>query len=373
MANVLISAGDYSADLHGESLVRDMRGLDPSLFVVALGGIKLKSVADEFLQDMVDLDVSGFSQPILQFFSLKRILHQIVFPQLKSKKLDAVILIDYYGFNIHIAQKAKEQGIPVFYFVSPQVWASRRGRIQKLKSSVTRMLVIFPFEEELYRENGIPATFVGHPLIGKIPNLNHRKNFGELIQAGSIRLGLMPGSRPRELSRHIPLMVECFKKLKEKFPKLLGTLFAVDWIPDSFYRSFDLPQDLSIIWENDYQQRSQLTLSLTASGTATLENALLGIPMVVVYRTSWLTYFVARQIAQVSYISMPNILSKKNLVPELIQSRANPKDFIQIATNFLENPPLLEKMVEGLIQLREELGSPDAYRRAAKIILGALS
>jgi len=150
MSRILISTGDYSADLHGQFLIQELKKCDPSLFVIALGGIKLKSVSNLFLKDLVELDVSGFTQPLKQFFNLKNILQKIVFPQIDKNKIDAVILIDYYGFNIHVAEKATKENIPVFYFVSPQVWASRKWRIQKLKKNVTKMLVIFPFEEALY-------------------------------------------------------------------------------------------------------------------------------------------------------------------------------------------------------------------------------
>lgn len=372
MSHILISAGDYSADLHGESLVSEMRKMDASLFVTALGGIKLKGVSDEFLQDMVELDVSGFSQPVKQFFKLKKILQQIVFPRLDPRRLDAVILIDYYGFNIHIAEKAKERNIPVFYFVSPQVWASRQGRIQKLKKCVRQMLVIFPFEEELYRRHGVPVTFVGHPLMDRIPQLKNEKKFKLGAQNGPIRLGLLPGSRTRELARHIPLLIRSFEALKKKFPNLEGTLFAVEPISDEYYRSWNPPNPLAIVRENDYKKRSDLTLALTASGTATLENALLGIPMIVIYQTSWLTYFIARRMIRVPYISMPNILAGKAIVPELIQHRAEQKSVTQLAADFISHPESLEKMHRELLQLKESLGPPGAYQRAAKIILGSV-
>ena len=400
MKKILISAGDYSADLHGESLVREMRKLDPSLFVTALGGVRLKGVVNEFLRDMVEMDISGFSQPVKQFFSLKKILQDVVFPRLESsathraderlpcgdsRRVDAVVLIDYYGFNIHIARKAREKNIPVFYFVSPQVWASRRWRIQKLKSCVTKMLVIFPFEEELYRQNGVPVEFVGHPLMDRIAaaareELRSPSNGASRHTAGArppdvwrtIRLGLMPGSRPKEVTRHLPLMLECAKQLKKQFPSTEMILFAVDNIPDEFYRSLVGQETVRMVRENGYRERLGLTLSLTASGTATLENALLGIPMVVIYQTSWLTYLIARLIIQVPHISMPNILSGKDLVPELVQDRANSRRMAETAARLIADPNLLAKMKEELVQLREKLGQPGAYSRAAQTILKSI-
>ncbi|MBI2118173.1 MAG: lipid-A-disaccharide synthase [Elusimicrobia bacterium] len=374
MSRILISTGDYSADLHGQFLIQELQKCDPALFVMALGGIKLKSVSNLFLKDLVELDVSGFSQPLKQFFNLKNILQKIVFPQIDKNKIDAVILIDYYGFNIHVAEKATKENIPVFYFVSPQVWASRKWRIQKLKKNVTKMLVIFPFEEELYKKNNVPVEFVGHPLIELLP-----QNLETLKTDGKIRLGLLPGSREREIVRHIPLLIEAYKKLKSKIPQIEGTLFEVDSIPNQIYETLiqkagkEGLQDLKRVRETDYKIRSSLTLALTASGTATLENALLGIPMVVLYQTSILTYWIAKKIIQVPFISMPNILMKKMVVPELIQNCANPEAIVQAAENLLANPKILAATRKELIQLRLSLGPPGAYKRAAQIIYKATS
>lgn len=372
MSRILISTGDYSADLHGEALARELRKLDPSLQIFALGGIKLKSVADQFLQDMVKLDVSGLTQPIRQFFHLKNILQQIVFPKLDPAALDAVILIDYYGFNIHVAKKAKERNIPVFYFVSPQVWASRQWRIAKLRKNVTKMLVIFPFEEELYKKHGVPANFVGHPLMDRLPQTTNGSHPKMDAEKGEIHLGLMPGSRHRELVNHIPLMLGCFRELKKKFPKLKGTMFAVESITDEVYRSMVPPGEVEIVRDLDYKKRRGLTLSLTASGTATLENAILGIPMVVTYRASWLTFVVAKRLLRVPFISMPNILAGRAIVPELIQHHADIVSMTQTAYDLLSHPNRLEKMQNELIQLKKQLGQPGAYGRAAEAIFESL-
>ncbi len=382
MSRVLISAGDYSADIHGESLIREMRKMDPTLHVTALGGVKLKKVADEFLKDMVDLDVSGFSQPFKQFFNLKNILQKIIFSRLTPQNIDAVILIDYYGFNVHIAARAKKNNVPVFYFVSPQVWASRRWRIQRLKKFVTKMLVIFPFEENIYKEAGVPVEFVGHPLMETISEAPEWKNLESAGAKAKIRIGLMPGSRLRELTRHIPIMLRTCAHLKQKFPNLGASLFAVEAISDQVYteliRSSSPPQEgpgvvPNIVRESEYRFRTDLTLCLTASGTATLENALLGVPMVVIYQTSWLTYWVAKQLIQVPYISMANILLGKQVVPELIQNGADPKKIADLIGGYFMNPDLLESMHRELIELRRKLGPPGAYMRTAQSILAHIS
>ncbi len=370
MKRILISAGDYSADLHGESLVLALRKTEPDLQVTALGGNRLKGVADSFLRDMVGLDISGFSKPLKQFFNLKNILQQTIYPILEKHEVDAVILIDYYGFNIHIAQKAKKENVPVFYFVSPQVWASRPGRIKNLKAAVSKMLVIFPFEEELYKKAGVPVQFVGHPILDAIDKLE--KEGLRHTSNGKIRLGIMPGSRIKEVSRHLPIMLKGFEILKKKFGNIEGVLFTVDAIDDSLYQKYIQGHDLTLVREGGMKERMNLTFCLTASGTATLENALMGIPMVVIYRMSLLTYLIAKNIIRVPYITMANILSGKEVVPELVQYAASPENIAMKASRYLEDPQLLERTREELIKLKIALGSPGAYERAAAAILADL-
>lgn len=372
MKRIFISAGDYSADIHAQELVKALKSIEPDLHLIAVGGEKLKSVVNEFLANLVKMDISGFSKPILKLPQLLFLLYRKIFPALAQGRVDAVILVDYYDFNIRIAKKAKKLGIPLFYFISPQIWATRKTRIEDLKKTVSRMLVIFPFEEELYKRHGVPVTFVGHPFIESVSSKISKNNFKTIIQNGPLRLGLMPGSRRRELLHHFPPMMVCVKELKKKFQKLECFLFAVDWIEDDYYLKFMKNEPIEIVREKNYEKRSQLHFCLTASGTATLENALLGIPMVVLYQTSWITYLIVKSIATVSFISMPNILSGRKIIPELIQNQANPETLFRAADGLLSNPDLLEKMHQELIELKELLGPPGAYSRAAKIIYDSI-
>ena len=376
MKRFLISTGDHSADIHGENLVRALKQISP-VHVTALGGSRLRGVSDYFLHDMVQMDVSGFTQPIKQFFTLRNILRQKISPLLSSKKIDAVILIDYYGFNIHVAQAAWEQKIPVFYFVSPQVWASRKWRIQKLKKYVERMLVIFPFEEELYKSYGVPVSFVGNPLMDTVSEID--KKFPQRNMAtNKIRLGLMPGSRRREILYHLPILLESFKRLLKQFPNMETVLFEADSVSVETYQNYiasllTAPEQAKLmrLRNASFEDRLDLTLSLTASGTVTLENALLGIPMIVFYRTSYLTYSVAKRIIQVPFISMPNILSGQAIVPELIQDDASVEKISGYASEYLTHPERLKSMRENLLRLKQKLGVSGAYHRAAEIILTA--
>jgi len=186
---------------------------------------------------------------------------------------------------------------------------------------------------------------------------------------GAIHLGLMPGSREKEIVRHLPLMMKSFSQLKSKFKNVSGTLFAVDYLDDEVYSASKQDSSIKITRDNSFSNRLGLSLCLTASGTATLENALLGIPMIVIYQASWLTYWIAKSLIQIPFVSMPNILSGKKIVPELLQTEANPEEISRQAQDYLSNPGKLHAMRTDLIKLKQKLGKPGAYHRAASSIL----
>ena len=257
---------------------------------------------------------------------------------------------------------AQAAGVPAFYFVSPQVWASRPGRVKILKKLVKKMLVIFPFEEQLYREAGVPVEFVGHPLLDLIPEpAAHTPDPKALI------IGLLPGSRSSELERHIPVFYEAFRILRKTRPGMRGLLFASANQPNSVYGA--LPHGVEIVREQDYRLRATLDLALCSSGTATLENALLGVPMVVVYRLSWPTYLIARALVNVKHIAMANLLAGRAVVPELIQGDATPERAAAEAARFLDDAALSARTREELLAIRRTLGEPGCADRAAKTIL----
>lgn len=358
---VLVVAGDPSGDVHAADLARHLRL--GGARVIAVGGVRLRAEADEFLEDLASRGVTGFWEPVAKLPFLAALLRRL---KERIARVDAVVCVDYYGFNRRVLGLAAQAGKPAYYYVSPQVWASRPGRVRALKKLVRRMLVIFPFEEELYREAGVPCSFVGHPLLDLVPEAVERKAPGR-----PLRVGLLPGSRPSEIKRLLPLLLDAFELLRRWFPDAAAEVFAADALPDSAYAAALGRDRVELVRDVSYRRRAQLDLALISSGTATLETALLGVPMVVVYRLSWPTYLIARAIIKVPFIAMANILAGKELAPELIQHHATPRKVAAAARALLDDPRKYRALRAELAGLRAKLGRPGAAGRAAALILQA--
>ena len=370
----LIVAGDPSGDLYGSMLARALKAMDPRARFSAVGGKFLREEAaggGRFLHDLASLGITGFFEPLRNlalFLDIDRRIRDL----LQEDRPDAVICIDFYGFNRHVLKAARAAGVTTCYFISPQVWATRPGRVRALKKLVDRMIVIFPFEEALYREAGVPVTWVGHPLLDILPAA--RNGGGEEPSAG-LRIGLLPGSRLSEIRRHLPVFLGSLRRILRDYPRCEIRLFASAQIPNPSYDEFLLPWRASggpaieIVRESDYRERSRLDIALTSSGTATLENALLGIPMVVIYKLFWPTYAIARAMIRVPYITMANLLCGKRLVPELVQAQADARSVAREALLILEDPRRLAGLRKELSALRGMLGGPGALRRAAEAVL----
>lgn len=368
---IFICAGDVSGEEHIAGLIEELKKINPGLMIFACGGERLKGRTN-FVYDLVGLSVFGFWEPIKKIFLLRNILKKIIYPLLIKEKFDLIILADYYGFNVHIARRAKRLGIPVIYYISPQVWASRPGRIKVLARLINKMLVIFPFEEEIYRRAGIDVTWIGHPLLDRLPS---GTGFQPVIKEHNFSdqeylIGLFPGSRKGEIANHLPVMKEAARLIIKDFPKAWFIVFAASTaaknLLDSYLTETDLP--VSVVRDHNYSFRQMLDLSIVVSGTATLENACLGIPMLVIYRTNWLTYFLAKQLIKVPYISIVNILAGEKIVPEFIQNQASGQNLAELAVKWLKDPVETEKIRRRLVAIRKRLGSSGANRRAAEII-----
>lgn len=368
--NILVVAGDPSGDVHGANLVRELRTAAPGVHVAALGGRHLREASDEFLFDLASLGLTGFIDPLAQFFLIQRLL-RVLGRHMDRHRPDLVVTIDFYGFNHQVLGLARHRGLKAFYYISPQVWASRAYRILRLKRLVERMLLIFPFEVELYERAGVPCTFVGHPLLDLLPEARPRDGRPDR----PLRIGLLPGSRPAVVNRHLPVYLEALALLRREFPAAEGTLFASSNLPDEVLaphlKRAHGTGPVRIVRETDYAERSGLDFALTTSGTATLENALLGVPMVVAYRTNWPTYLIAKAIAKVRHVAMANILAGRELVPELLQSACTAEAVAAKALGLLKDPGL-DRLRAELVALRGALGGPGASRRAAELLASRL-
>lgn len=373
MARIFFVAGDPSGDERAAQVARELKSRRSDIEVVALGGPALEKVADRFLGSLVSETVMGFWEPLRKVPRFLKILDEVVRPALRDLSPDVVVPTDFYGFNRYVAQAARGAGRRVVYFVSPQVWASRPGRIQTLKKYVDRMMVLFPFEEALYRKAGVPVTLVGHPLLDLLPEpLAHAPLRVEPV------VGLLPGSRPSEVRRHLPLFLKTADRLAQRRTGLRFVLFAAPTLPNDFYDALLGPEIrrpylLELVRDENYQWRSGLDFALTCSGTATLENALLGIPMAVVYKTSWVTYALARALVRVKHIAMPNLLAGREIVPEFVQHRATPEILADAAWSFLNDGARRRHTRQDLLALRVSLGGPGASQRAADVLEGVLA
>ncbi len=352
---IFISAGDISGDIHAANLIKSIKN-NRDCKVYAIGGNQLKTVADDFIKDIVNINGFGFF-PIKQVFFLKEIF-KTVKKYLMDNKINKVILVDYYGFNIHVAKLAHELKIPVYYFVTPQVWASRKYRIKNIAKYVSIAFPILPFEKEMYEKENVKVYFEGNPLVDLVPNIN---DAAEEQTKEIVTIGLFAGSRKNTIKRHLPVILDTVKILKEKINAKF-VLFSVD----NFEQ--DIPDYITIKKGNDFEERKKIDVALCPSGTVSLENALMGIPMVVMYKLSWANYLLARLIVQVKYITLANILLNKELIPECIQHKATAANLSKNILNVLGKEKYCSIKKE-LLNFRQQLGPEGVYDRVAKRIL----
>ncbi|MCL1972013.1 MAG: lipid-A-disaccharide synthase [Endomicrobia bacterium] len=355
---IFISAGDLSGEIHAANLVREIKKINPSCYISCAGGTNLKSVSDNFIEDIVNINAFGFL-PVKQIFFLKNVLKKLV-KYFETEKPEKVILTDYYGFHIHVAKAAKKLNIPVYYYISPQVWASRSGRIKTLAKNIKKMLCILPFEEKLYKDNGIDAVFVGNPLIDIVPE---KQSFKQNFESSKLPvIGLFPGSRKSVIKKHMPIILETAKILREKLNAEF-MMFAVNK-----ELNYKLPEYIKFETGNDFEKRRLADIAICPSGTVSLENSLLGIPMAVMYKLSYFNYFLIKMIAKVKYITIVNIMADRVIIPEFIQFDAKPEKIAESVISQI-NPEQYSAKVKELLEFRKMFGRPGVSKRAAEIIL----
>ena len=374
--NILIVAGDVSGDLHACSLMRELKKADPDVKLTAIGGQLMREQADTFLFDLASHGASGFVEPLKKMPLWMDLMKQIR-QYMETQNPAAVIVVDFYGFNHQVLRMAEHRGIAAYYYVTPQVWASRQYRAKKLAKLTRKMYVIYPFETDFHKKFGGNAVFLGNPLLDIMPKpQEHAIPAQADAKYYNWKLGILPGSRPGEISRLAPVFYQAFKQVLKEFPNTQAYLFALPNANEKELLAYlgEPPHpNFHIIKDSDYAMRSQMDFLLACSGTATLENALLGVPMVVAYKLSWITYHIAKAVIKVSYISLVNLLANKPLVKELIQADANPKTLAAETMSMFQNPAKLAAMREQLLALRASLGKKGVAARAAKDILADLT
>ena len=367
---IMIVAGEASGDMHGANLVREMLNLDPALNFYGIGGNRLREEGVELLANASDMAVVGLTEVVSKLGSILKIMGMMK-RSLDERRPDLVILIDYPDFNIPLAKAAKKRGIKVFYYISPQVWAWRKSRIGQIKKTVSKMAVILPFEVEMYYQKGFGVNYVGHPLLDMV-KLNYskqesRKKFG--LSEDKITIGILPGSRTSEVRILMPELLRAAQILKREMPDLQFILPLADTLEETsvteIISGFNV--DVKVVSGHTYDVVSCADLALVASGTATLETALLGVPMIIVYKISLLSYFIGRLFVHVKNIGLVNIIAGKTIVPELIQGDASGMRIAAESLSILKNGERRQKMIKELQAIRARLGEPGAARRAAQI------
>ncbi|MCK5186407.1 MAG: lipid-A-disaccharide synthase, partial [Deltaproteobacteria bacterium] len=324
--NILIAAGEASGDLHASHLVKAMLELKSGLNFYGMGGEKLKDAGANIIFDISKLSVMGITEVISHLGHLYHVFKWFE-KSLKNDRPDLIILIDYPDFNLRLAKAAKKHNIPVLYYISPQIWAWRTSRIKKIAKLVNKMIVVFPFELALYEEEGIDVSFVGHPLLDIVEVRNSKaeniKRFG--LDEQKITIGLLPGSRLTEVKKILPPMIEAAQQLSRKFDNLQFILPVAPGLKKEEVIKLiqNIMLTITVVDDSIYEVIDISHLVVVASGTATLETALLSTPMVILYKMSPLTYLVGRKLVKVDHIGMANIIAAKRVVPELIQDEAN--------------------------------------------------
>lgn len=367
---IMIVAGEASGDLHGGNLVRALHELDPALLFYGVGGARMKAAGVQLVADAADMAVVGLTEVVFKLGLLLKVMHRLK-ASLKREPPDLVILIDYPDFNLSIARAARKHGISVLYYISPQVWAWRKGRIATIRSSVDRMAVILPFEKEFYREAGMDVTFVGHPLLDEVKKKYRRKEalrrFG--LKDDALTVGLLPGSRRSEVARLLPEMLQACRILEGRLSPLQFILPMAGTLDPGLVQDIlrQFPVQVSVVRDEIYDAIALSDVSIVASGTATLETALLEIPMVVVYKVSAPSYAIGRRVIRVEHISLVNLIAGRQVVPELIQDEANPERIADEVRQLLVRVEKQRAMKAALAEIRGKLGAPGASQRTAQI------
>ncbi len=364
----MIIAGETSGDSHGARLVAAMRKIDETIEFFGIGGNAMKKAGVDIVVDAAALSVVGITEVFSRLPALLRGASAIK-REVVRRKPDLVILIDFPDFNLHMARYVKRFSIPVLYYISPQVWAWRSGRIHKIKKYVDRMAVILPFEKDFYRQYDVPVTFVGHPL------LDHYKKGALVSQAANpgvkTLIGLLPGSRRQEVSRNLHVMLAAANQLSRKRENLAFLVSAAPGIDrdliDEYIRPYRQTMDIRTADGDVGHVLSQCTLVVAASGTVTLETAIHGVPMVIVYRVSPVSYMLGRALIRVAHIGLANIMAQKRVVPELLQQEATPANIARAAADIIDDPIRLEETRQSLRRIREQLGGPGASSKTAGI------
>ncbi len=405
-------AGEASADNHGAALMRALRNADVDLRFTGRGGPQMKAVADGNFKNWIEQSgVLGLWEVIKHYGYFRKQFHETL-REIETSKPNAVVLIDYPGFNLRLARALRKQSPAqkIIYYISPQVWAWNRGRIKKMARWLDLMLCIFPFEAELYNQSGLRTIFVGHPMIERLREHQPSVAAATYGSAGKIDIqrdpnliGLFPGSRGREVRKIFPILIETARELRQSKPNLrfevaaasdelareMGNILATPHLnplplsrgeervrgdfesQDQELRGRSGGFEIKVGQTAEIMQRAYA--GVVASGSATLEAAYFRMPFALIYKVAWPTYFAGRLLVKVKYLGMPNVLADREIVPEFIQHRARPHDLARAVLRLLNDPIAREQMITAFDKIAAQLGESGASERAAEAILAEIA
>jgi lipid-A-disaccharide synthase len=369
---IFVSAGEPSGEMHAARLAAALRARTGA-HIFGLGGPRMREAGVELLADSSQVAVVGISEVVRRLPSVWKVYRQLA-DEAARRKPDLAILVDFPDFNLRLARRLHRQGVRIVYFISPQVWAWRPKRMQLIRRLVSRVLCIFPFEEEFYQRADVPVNFVGHPLVDAVRPTMTREQFAERysLDAAKPIVALLPGSRPAEIAHNLPGMLEACRLLARDGEHQFVAAAAPGIAKESLLEQARSGPPMRIVEGATYDALAAADCAIVSSGTATVEAALLGAPMVVVYRVSATTAFIARRMVRTPFFSMVNLIAGRRVVPELIQEAFTPEAVAAEARRLLGSAEERETMRKDLAEVKRKLGPGGAIEKAAGIIAGML-
>ena len=371
MARILISAGEASGDLYAGAVTRGIKQLNPEAEVFGMGGDCLREAGGEVLFYIKDHSLMGFVEVLKKLPDVWKLRNAFI-DLMEKRKPDVLLTIDYPGFNMRLAKLAKERGINVVYFIAPQVWAWRPGRAADVAKVTDKIACIFPFECDFYKSYGADIEFIGHPLVDTVKPSLSRKEAEELAgkRTGHPLILLMPGSREMEIQRLLPVMLDAVKILKQKRPELdfaipRAATIAKEILEDSVRQA---GLNIRLIEGHNYDVMSVADLAIVTSGTVTLEAAMCGLGCEILYKSSPVSFWIAKRVVKIPNIGLPNIVAGRQIEPELLQDDCTPENISYTALELLE-PERFAQLQRDLQEVKEKLGEPGAVKRVAELVL----
>ncbi len=369
MREILVITGESSGESYGAELIREIKKIVPDLRFFGIGGEEMAKEGVELIFHIEQISIIGILEAIPHLLRLSRIKREIVI-ETKRRKPACAILIDSPDFNLRVAKELKRTGIPVIYFISPTVWAWRKGRIKKIKKYVSLLLIIFPFEKEIYERAGVPHIFVGHPLLDRVKVDAEREELRRSLGIDNSKpvISILPGSRKTEIRNHLPILVDSLKELRKSID-FKAFLIKAPGISYDLIREYLKDFEIELVGNERYRMMACSDIALASCGTSNLELLLLGVPFVAFYKLSKLSYLIAKVLVKVKYASIVNIMAGREIIPELLQSNFNKNNVVEKIQFLLFSEKERERIKNEFKRIKDTLGDEGAMSRSAKGIV----